>query len=369
MPLQLNPNIATAPLYVGGAAIEDIRAQYGVEEIIKIGSNESPIGPSPLAIAAMQQAAVALNRYPPMGDDDLRAVLAETLGQGLTADHFFTGNGGCDILQLIAAGFLSSEAEIIISPPTFPIYEITARKVGAKVIYAPLDPVDFSYNVDSILAAVTDRTRLIYVCSPNNPTGSIITAAQMERLVHDAPEHVVIVSDEVYHHFATAPDRADSLAYVRQGKNIIVIHSFSKAFGLAGLRLGYGLAPVELARYLARARLPFHLSRLAIEGGIAGLQDEAHTRQVVDLVLSGRDWLYGQLLELGVEVWPGQANFLLFKPAFEATVVSEELLKRGVIVRPMGNFYLPDHLRVTIGLPEENQRFVTTLGEVLAALA
>ncbi|HMR68275.1 MAG TPA: aminotransferase class I/II-fold pyridoxal phosphate-dependent enzyme [Anaerolineae bacterium] len=153
MPLPLNPNIASAPLYIGGAAIEDIRAQYGVEEIIKIGSNESPIGPSPQAIAAMQQALATLNRYPPMGDDDLRAVLAETLGQGLAADHFVTGNGGCDILELIAAGFLDSEAEIIISPPTFPIYEITARKLGATVVYAPLNPVDFSYDVEAILAA------------------------------------------------------------------------------------------------------------------------------------------------------------------------------------------------------------------------
>ncbi len=366
--LKFNPNVAAAPVYVGGASIESIQKEYGLEEVIKIASNESPIGPSPLAVEAIQQAAATLNRYPPMGDDDLRAALAETIGQGMEAANFFTGNGGCDILSMIATGFLSPGDESIICRPTFPVYEISARRAGSNMVYADLDPDHFSYDVESILAAVSERTRLIYICSPNNPTGSTIRAEQMESLVNNAPPHVLIVADEVYHHFATTDDFPNSLAYVRQAKNLVIIHSFSKAFGLAGLRLGYGIAPVEIAQYLSRARLPFHLNQIIFAAGLAGLRDKAHLKKVVALVLAGRDWLYEALTGLGIQAWPGQANFILFKPPYPPAEVSERLLRRGVIVRPMNQFYLPTHMRVTVGLPEENERFIAALGEVLAEM-
>ena len=368
MSLEFKSSFATSPVYVGGASMEDIRKQYDVEEVIKIGSNESPLGPSPLAVAAMQQAAASLNRYPPMGDDDLKAVLAETLGQGLQPENFFTGNGGCDVLWMIAGGFLGPERECIICRPTFPVYDVTARRVGTNVVYVDLDPDHFTYDVEAILAAVTEKTRVIYLCSPNNPTGGLLSAEQMETLVNNVPDHVLLVTDEVYHHFITADNRADPLPYVLNGKNVVVIHSFSKAYGLAGLRLGYGIARPEIIEYLARIRLPFHLDRMTIEGGMAALRDTAYLQNSVELVVAGRQWLYEALSQLEVQVWPSQANFILFKPPFAATEVSEQLLRRGIIVRPMGNFYLPDHLRVSVGLPEENERFVSALREILAAM-
>lgn len=368
MTLKFKSSFAASPVYVGGAATEDIQQQYGVEEVVKIGSNESPLGPSPQAIAAMQQAATTLNRYPPMGDDDLKTALSETLGRGLQPENFFTGNGGCDVLSMIAQGFLGPDTECIICRPTFPIYDVTARRVGTNVVYVDLDPEHYTYDVEAILAAVTDKTAVIYVCSPNNPTGSLITSEQMETLVNNVPDHVLIVTDEVYHHFITADTQPDSIDYVRQGKNVVIIHSFSKAYSLSGLRLGYGIGSPEVIQYLARLRLPFHLDRLTFAGSIAALRDSDYLQQSIDLVVEGRQWLYEQLQQLDIQVWPTQANFLLCKPPFPADDVSEQLLQRGVIVRPMSKFYLPEHLRVSVGLPDENEKFISTLTEVLAVM-
>ncbi len=366
--LHFNPNIAASPIYVGGASIEAIPKEYGLEDVIKMASNESALGPSPLAVEAVQQAATTLNRYPPMGDEDLRAALAESFGEGFEPDNFFTGNGGCDVLSMTAASLLNPGDECIICRPTFPVYDITARRVGASVVYVDLDPDHFTYDVEAILSAVTERTRLVYICSPNNPTGTTITAQQMETLVNNMPSHVVIIADEVYYHFVTTDDYPDSLAYVREGKNVVVLHSFSKAFGLAGLRLGYAVAPTEIARYLSRARESFHLSKQTLVGGIAGLQDKDHIEKTVALTVNGRNWLHQQLSELGMQVWASQGNFVLFKPPFPPAECSERLLKRGVIVRPMTQFYLPTHLRVTVGLPEENERFIAVLQESLAEM-
>ena len=173
----------------------------------------------------------------------------------MTPDHFVTGNGGCDVLSMMAASLLGEGNECIICRPTFPVYEITARRVGANIVYADLDPDHFTYDVEAILGAVTGRTRIIYICNPNNPTGTAVTAEQMETLVNNVPSHVLIVADEVYYHFVTADDYPDTLAYVRQGKNVAILHSFSKAFSLAGLRLGYAIAPPEIARYLSRGAM------------------------------------------------------------------------------------------------------------------
>lgn len=362
--LSFNPNIAAAPIYVGGAAIADIQKQYGIDDIIKLASNESPLGPSPRAVAAMQAAAANLNRYPPMGDESLRSALAQL--HGLEPDNFVTGNGGCDILNLLATAFLTPGDEAIICRPTFPVYDNTVRRVGAQVVYVDLEPDNFSYDIEAMLAAVTGKTRLLYVCSPNNPTGSTISAEQLDTLLNHLPPHVLLVMDEVYYHFAA--NHPDTLGYVRRGQNMVILHSFSKAYGLAGLRLGYGIAPAEIAQYLSRARLPFHLDSLTFAGGLAALADIDYVDEVVRLVKEGRAWLLAQLGQLDVRVWPSQGNFILFKPPFDAAEVSERLLRRGVISRPMTQFYLPTHLRVTVGLPAENEKFIAALGAVLAEL-
>jgi histidinol-phosphate aminotransferase len=365
--VRLDANLAASPNYVGGRAIEPIQKKYGLEDVIKLASNESMLPPSPQAIEAMQQVLVGLNRYPlAMGDGELRLALAETIGQATSPENFVTGNGGCDILAMVATGFLNPGDECIICRPTFPIYDLTARRRGAKVVYVDLDPDHFSYDVEAILGAITAETRLVYLCTPNNPTGTLLTAEQMETLVNNIPPHVILVSDEVYYHFVTAAEFPNTLKYVQQGKNVVILHSFSKVFGLAGLRLGYAITPPEIAGYLSRLRNPYHLNKLTMTGAMAALADQAYIQKTIELTVSGRTWLYEQMRLMDVQVWPGQANFLLFKPSLEAASVVERLERRGIIVRPLDNFYLPGYLRVTVGLPEENERFITTLREVLA---
>ena len=367
--LAFNPNIAAAPNYVGGTAIETVQEKYNLEDVIKLASNESMLPPSPQAIEAIQEAVTNLNRYPGMlGDDELRASLAGAIGQGMMADNFVTGNGGCDVLALIATSFLNQRDECIICRPTFPVYDLTARRRGADVVYVDLDPDHFTYDIEKILGAVNERTRIVYICTPNNPTGTILNAAQMETLIDNLPDHVVLVSDEVYHHFATADDFPKTLDYVRQGKNVIIIHSLSKVFSLAGLRLGYAIAPEKVATYVSRARQPYHLSKLTMVGATAALQDKAHLAKTIDLTISGRDWLYAQLQEFDLQLWPSQANFITFKPPYDADLICQRLEQQGVIIRPLTGFYLPNYLRVTIGLPEENERLVKTLQDVLAQL-
>jgi histidinol-phosphate aminotransferase len=368
MTIPLNPNIAASPLYVGGASIEDIRQQYGVQEIIKLASNENPLGPSPLAVAAIQQTAGNLNRYPPMGDESLRTSLARINGHGLQPENFITGNGGCDVLNMLAVGFLSTGDQCVICRPTFPVYEITARRAGADLIYVDLDPENYQYDVEAILRSITSKTRLVYICSPNNPTGSAISSSQIDTLINQLPDDILLLFDEVYHHFTDADEHPQMFKYIQEDKNVVLLHSFSKAYGLAGLRLGYGVAPARLAQYLARIREPFHLNSLTLNAALAALDDLEHVARSVEIVRDGRTWLYGQLLELGLQTWPSQANFILFKPTFDPQEISERLLQRGLIVRPMTQFYLPTHLRVTVGQPSENRQFITALSEILAEL-
>ncbi|MDX1520536.1 MAG: histidinol-phosphate transaminase [Anaerolineae bacterium] len=368
--LSIDPNIAASPNYVGGTSMETIKEKYGLEDVIKLASNESMLPPSPRVIAAIQQEIAGLNRYPAtMGDQDVRATLAESIGQGTSPENFVTGNGGCDVLNLIATGYLKKGDECIICRPTFPVYDLTARRRGAKVVYVDLDPEQFSYDVEAILGAVTEQTRIIYLCTPNNPTGTLLTAEQMETLVNNIPPQVLLVSDEVYHHFATDPTFPRTIDYVGQSKNVIIVHSLSKVFGLAGMRFGYGMAPAEIATYLSRARLPFHLNKLTMAGAKAALMDETYIEKTRELTVSGRDWLTEQLQRIEGQVWPSQSNFVLMKPPFESKLVADRLEQRGVIVRPLDNFYLPGYLRVTVGLPKENERFIKELRNVFAELA
>ncbi len=359
------PYIETAPLHQGSTPIETIKAQYGLVELARLSSNENPLGPSPKAIAAAQAVLAGLNYYPDFTDTSLRDALAQHIGRGLTADNFVTGNSGCDVLTMVGHCFLREGDAYIISRPTFPVYENSNRKVGAVPIYVDLDPHDFSYNVEAILAAITDRTRLIYVCNPNNPTGNIMPIAQMERLVSSLPADVLLVTDEVYYHYVTATDYPDSIRYIQQNKNVLIVHSFSKVYGLAGMRLGYGIAPVAIAQYIARFRQPYQINQLSLQAGIAALGDTEHVEKTVRLAHEEKVWLQDKLAEMDMPTWPSEANFILFRPPLEAAFVSEELLKRGAMVRPMTGFYLPTHLRVSIGLPEENRRFIGALREVL----
>lgn len=364
-----NPNKDKPSGYVAGMSEEELRRKYDVTEIVKIGSNENPIGPSPRAVEAMQRAVPGLHRYPPMTDESLRDAIAAALGDGVTSDYVVTGNGACDVLSMIADGFLGADDECIICRPTFPVYEFLAKRNGAGVVHADLDDQDFSYRVESILERLTERTRVVFLCSPNNPTGTLLRDSDLQRIVDALPEGAIIVFDEVYYHFIIEPERPNALARVIDGRPIIITHSFSKAYGLAGCRLGYGLAPPEIVQKVGRYRVPFHINNVTMEAGLAALKDSDHLAATVATVVEGRRWLGDALAQLGVETWPSQGNFILFRAPHPAAAVSEELQKRGVIVRPMNTFYLPDHLRVSIGRKDDNRRFIDALSASMSAIA
>lgn len=365
--LKFKPHLAARRLPNNEITLDMRQAEHGLERLINLSLNESSFPPSPQIIAAIQAEMVRLNHYPDyVGDENLRLALAESIGQGTTPDDFVTGNGGCDVLDMIATGFLEPGSECIICRPTFMVYEMNARRAGAEIVYVDLEPGTFRYDVEGILAAITSRTRLIYLCNPNNPTGTILTAEQMAHLVENVPPHVLIVSDEVYHPFVTDADYPNSLEYVRQGRNLLILHSFSKMYGLAGLRLGYGLAPPEIATYLSKTRQPFHLSRLTIAGALAALGDRAHLDRIMVTVQQNRNWLHEKLTGLNIPTWPSQANFILFQPPQPAQQITERLEQQGVLVRPLAAYHLPDHLRVTVGLPAENERFIAALRRSLS---
>ncbi|MEM9776079.1 MAG: aminotransferase class I/II-fold pyridoxal phosphate-dependent enzyme, partial [Chloroflexota bacterium] len=309
-------------------------------------------------------AAVDINRYPPSADD-LCGALAAYIGRGTTAGQFVVGNGGCEVLDLIAKSFIEPGDEAIICRPTFPIYDLTLRRLGANVVYADLDE-DYSYNPDRILSAVTDKTRLLYLTSPNNPTGSILTQAQQDAIMSQLPDHVLVVADEVYWQFNDAPDRADSLKYVQAGANIVILHSFSKLFGLAGLRMGYGIAPEPIAEYLQRGQLPFHSNALSITAALAAVADHDHIEETISLTMTERPKMFAALDQMaGVTVYPSQGNFMLIKPEKDSKQVEEGLQKEGIIVRELTGFYMPGFLRVSVGQTHENEAFIEKLDLVL----
>ena len=343
---------------------EDIKQKYGVDVVYRMGYNESPLGPSPQVIEAIRQAALHLGDYPPMGDESLRRELVKIWGRGLTEEYFFSGCSGFEATELVARAFLEPDDEVIISPPTFDAYRKIVRVQGASIVEVPLHRPSFTPDIDSILTKITDRTRMLFICNPNNPTGTMMVASEMDRLVRELPDYIIIVADEVYHHFVTGPDFPDSLQYILDDKRLILIHSFSKAYGLAGLRLGYGIAPPEIANHIGGLHRGFHQNRLALAAGVAALQDQAHLQDNIQTVLTGKQWLYEQFEQFDLNYWPSETNFIVVETPRPAQEAANHLLSLGVLVRPLKDDL--DHcLRVSVGPPAANQRFIEGLTEIL----
>ncbi len=374
-----DPNIATAPLYVAGTAIEEIQRRYGLRDVIKLASNENPLGPSPKAVAAIERALPDLFRYPAVADDELRAALAAHVG--LAAENVATGNGATELLDIIVRGFIRTGDEVVISRPTFPMLDIFTCRMGGRVVYADLSPFSspnegregaagFDYDPEAVLAAISERTRLIYICTPNNPTGTVVSRAQANRLIEGltrtAAPGALVVFDESYRDFAE--DAWDATDFVRAGRNVIAVRSFSKSWGLAGLRVGYAFARSDVAEYLERLHLPFHFGLAALRGALAALDDTEHVARSRALVLAERPWLEERLAELDLPYIPSQANFISFRPPFPADIMFERLLRMGVIVRPLAFFYMPDWMRVTVGTRPDNERFIACLRTALEEL-
>jgi histidinol-phosphate aminotransferase len=362
--VRFNPDLLRVPLYIAGRSIEEVKEEFGLEDAIKLASNESPIGPSPLALQAAQATLARAHRYPGVTGRDLRRKLADRLG--VTADHILVGNGGTDVLRIVTQAFVFDGGNTIMSGATFPMYQIlTTTFGGASRLVPPL--TDYRHDLDAMLAAIDDDTRLVYLCSPNNPSGDVISQADADAFMAGVPNHVVVIFDESYCDYVDDPGYADSLAYTRAGRNTLTVRSFSKSAGLANLRVGYLVGPLELVHYLRHARLPFHVGDVALAAAAASLDDCDYHGRSREIVLAGRAYLHACVTDLGLRCLPSQANFLtLVDPPLPAAHLVECLLRQGIIVRLMTGFGMPNAIRVTVGAPAANEKFIQVLTELLA---
>jgi histidinol-phosphate aminotransferase len=351
----VKPHILALEPYQPGKPIEELERELGITGSIKLASNESPLGPSPRALAAVREALAGVHRYPDGASFELRRKLAARLG--VAEGQLVFGAGADEILELLAKVLLGPGDECVHAWPSFAMYPIVVQGMGARALRVPLD-ASLCHDLAALAAAVTPRTKLVFVCNPNNPTGTSVGAAAFDRFLAALPAHVVVAVDEAYVDFARRPDFPDSLAWLSRRPGTVVLRTFSKIYGLAGLRVGYGVADPELASYLERARHPFNVNRLAEVAAVAALDDREYRERITRLTAEGIAYLSRELRALGIEVWPSDANFVL---ARAGAGIYERLLREGVIVRPLAGFGMPEHVRISVGLPEENERLVKTL--------
>lgn len=356
----VNPTVLTQPVYEPGKPIEEVARELGLAPagIIKLASNENPFGPSPRAIAAATQALLQGELYPDGGCFALRAKLAAR--HALAPNQFVVGNGSNEILELLGHVFLRPGDEVVMGNPAFVVYKLVTLLFGARPIEVPVTA--WRHDLKAMAAAITPRTKLVFVASPNNPTGATNSAAELVAFAQSLPEHVVLVFDEAYAEYMdNAPDLRPLIA---AGRKIICLRTFSKIFGLASLRVGYGYASAEMAALLNRVRQPFNVNAIGQAAAIAALDDHAFVEKCITANRAGLKQLIAGFQRLGLESVSSEANFLLVKVG-DGNRVFAELQKRGVIVRPVKPYGLPEWVRVTVGKPEQNDRLLAELAAVI----
>jgi histidinol-phosphate aminotransferase len=347
--------------YEPGKPIDETARELGLDpsQIVKVASNENPLGPSPLAKAAMRAALDEAHIYPDGGGYRLRTAIAASLGLG--RENVVLGNGSNEIIELLCHTFLNRETELIAAEHAFVVYKLMATLFGAR--YVEVADPDFIHDLDAMADAITEHTRLVFIANPNNPTGTMVDQATIDRFMDRLPPQVIAVFDEAYIEFPeVAPD---TLRYVREGRNVCVLRTFSKIHGLAGLRAGYGLAPAHLAELLQKARQPFNMNAIAQAGALAALGDTNHIAKTRQTNREGMAFYQNACRERGLEYVPSHANFLLVKTG-GGDRVFHEMLQQGVIVRAMSGYKLPEWIRISIGTPAQNRRCLEVLDTVLA---
>lgn len=347
--------------YVPGKPIEELERELGIKDSIKIASNENPLGPAPAAVEAIKGTLDSLNRYPDGGATLLKDKLAAKLGA--TPEMIVTGNGSNEILELSAATFMRPGDHAVISEHAFVVYDLAVDARGLeKTVVAP--GPEYGHDLRAMAKAANDRTRLIFIANPNNPTGTYATRNEVDALLESIPEDVIVVIDEAYFEYVEKKDYPDAVELVKQGANVIATRTFSKIYGLAALRIGYGVMKPKMAQYMNRVRQPFNTSLVAQAAAEAALDDNEFLDRVRVLNREGMTFLENSFKQMGIEFIPSVANFILFKSPGDSKKIYQELLEKGVIVRLMGGYRLPEWIRVTVGLPEENSRFIKALKEL-----
>jgi histidinol-phosphate aminotransferase len=342
--------------YEPGKPIEDVARELGLKphEIIKLASNENPLGPSPKALAAMREMLERSHFYPDGGGYYLREAIAKKFG--FDRANVMLGCGSNEIIEFIGKAFLNSGDEIVVARHAFVVYKLMATLFGATTIEVA-DP-NFAHDLEAMVKAITPKTKEVFIANPNNPTGTLLSQEEIDRFMDKVPDHVIVVFDEAYYEFLENPP--DTLKFVREGRNVVVLRTFSKIQGLANLRIGYGLAKAELIDVLQKTRQPFNTNGIAQAGALAGLLDEEHQRKTREITIEGREFLQREFSAMGLDYVPSFANFVLVCVG-DGKGVFQALMKRGIIVRDMTSYGLPEWIRVSIGTMEQNRRFLEEL--------
>ena len=359
-----NQQLKDLVAYEPGKPIDEVARERGMkpEDIIKMASNENPLGPSPKAQIAMREAAADVHIYPDGGSYKLRNAIANKFG--LEMGNVILGCGSNEVIEFIGHAFLKEGDNVITAEHAFLVYKLMAKVFGAENIEVP-DP-GYVHDLDAMAAAVTPRTKEIFIANPNNPTGTLVSQEEIDRFMDKVPPHVVVIFDEAYFEFLANPP--DTLKFVREGRNVVVLRTFSKIQGLANLRIGYGLAPAELISVLQKTRQPFNTNGIAQAGALAGLLDVEHQNRTREITDEGRAYLETSFAQLGLEYVPSHANFVLVKVGNGKTVFGA-LMKLGIIIRDMAAYGLPEWVRVSVGTMEQNRRFIAELSQILSATA
>ncbi len=347
--------------YVPGKPIEEVKRELGLNDVVKLASNESPFVPSPRVLRAIAKAALTLNRYPEGGCFYLRETLAKKLR--IKPDQLIFGNGSDEIIVMAIRAIVGPQDEVIIAQPSFLIYDIAARLEGARVRAVPLK--GFYYDLPAMQSAINENTKVIFIGNPDNPCGTYIPKTALLKFLNSVPSHILVFLDEAYYEFVDEKDYPDSLSLIKKFSNVLVTRTFSKMYGLAGLRVGYGIARPEIIAALNRLREPFNVNSLAQAAAVACLNDTMYYGRVAKVIKAEKAFLYTQLTKRGWTFEKSYTNFILVKVNGDATAVTRDLMKKGVIVRDMSHWGLKNYIRVTIGSRKENNKFINVLEDVL----
>lgn len=357
------PGIRALQPYQPGKPIEELERELGITGIVKLASNENPLGASPLAVRALRGALGELHRYPDGGAFELKRALGAKLGVG--TDAITVGNGSNDVLELVARAYVRPGAEVVFSQHAFAVYPLVTQAVGGRPVVVPA--ADYGHDLDAMRAAITPDTRMVFIANPNNPTGTWSRHDGVHRFLRGVPPEVVVVLDEAYFEFVREAQYRGGVQWLREFPNLVVTRTFSKIHGLAALRVGYGISHPQIADVLNRVRQPFNVNSLAMTAAVAALEDDEHVRASAELNQRGMRQLESAFRAMGLDYIPSAGNFISVEVG-EAARVYEALLRRGVIVRPIAGYGLPRHLRVTVGLQAENDRFLAALAAALDAV-
>jgi histidinol-phosphate aminotransferase len=347
--------------YSPGKSSAEVMKELGIEKVTKLASNENPLGPSPLAVAAMKEIAENVFVYPDPQCVDLTEALSERLD--VPTETIIVGRGSDEVLHMLGLGFVNEGENLVFSAPPFAMYPITARLMGAEE--RVVQHRDFRHDLDAMAEAVDEKTKLIFISNPYNPLGTIVTADEVDAFMDRVPDTCIVVFDEAYFEYVDDPDYPDTIQYVREGRRCAVLRTFSKAWALAGLRVGYGVMPEDIATVLKQVREPFNVGLMAQAAALASLEDPEQVKRSLANNNAGKDFLYAQFEEMGLEYVPTQSNFIMVNVGIDSVECFDALMRHGVTVRTGDIFGLDTWIRVTIGLPEENERFIEALRDVL----